>query len=544
MRSALIGMDFIKSFIKKIKLTMIPDKLAMLVLVWNLLLEFSIESYSDYAGYCLNLDCSVHKEILNLFYIQMSGFFIFLMTGLFSVWLVGWKYRLVDIVFTGIIILGVAFLVLATHHIVTSGTNKHNRLETVIVMILYYSITNIGNALVLTSLFQLAIEQIPDASSSQLSSLTSWYIFSGMFGYWFYNIVNAIFRCYLDLHSESAQNYLAYFTLAHGTILTFILASYALIKYKLVDNSPTSNTVSHIYQVVKYAIKHKRPVQRSAMTYWEEEIPRGMDLGKRKYGGPFTSEKVEDVKTFFRLSFLFLIALFYFTSFNLSKYSLHFVDLQTAVYNHSFIFVDIFDNFCTESIMYNVFGNYLLWILIGIVVYEAIKKTLLHYKISDVRWRLKFGIVVTFLAFSVIAIILGIERYSTETYVIYYFWLIAGLCVPIGITTAITFTAGLEFLIAQIPYAMRNFFINVGYNSNFIALHVSRYIYILFNSQCKSRNCPTIYSLASLSVNFVAMLLFWIAITQYRMRSRGQEDEHQQRWVEEVYDRYLEQVDQ
>ena len=544
MKSALIGMDFIKSFIKKIKLTMIPDKLAMLVLVWNLLLELSIESYFDYAGYCLNLDCSVHKEILNLLYIQMGGSFISLMMGLFSVWLVGWKYRLVDIVFTGIIIIGVAFLVLATHHIVTSGTNKYNRLETVIVMIMYYSITNIGNALALTNLFPLAIEQIPDASSSQMSSLTSWYIFSGMCGYWFYNIINANFRCYPASHSESAQKYFPYYTLANGVIIAFILSSFALIKHKLVDNSPTSNTIKHIYQVVKYAIKHRRPVQRSAMTYWEEEIPRGMDLGKRKYGGPFTSEKVEDVKTFFRLSFLFLIALFYFTSFYLSQHSLRFVDLQTAVYNRSFVFVDISDNFCTKSIMYNVFGNYPLWIMIGIVVYEAIKKPLLRYKISDVRWRLKFGIVVAFLAFSVLATILGIERYSTETYVIYFFWLIVGLCIPIGITTAITFTAGLEFLIAQIPYAMRNFFINVGYNSHIIALNLSRYIYIIFNSHCKSRNCPTIYSLASLSLNFVAMLLFWIAITRYRMRSRGQEDEHQQRWVEEVYDRYLEQVDQ
>ena len=40
----------------------------------------------------------------------------------------------------------------------------------------------------------------------------------------------------------------------------------------------------------------------------------------------------------------------------------------------------------------------------------------------------------------------------------------------------------------------------------------------------------------------MAMLLLMIAITKYRMRSRGQEDEHQQRWIEEVYERYLEQV--
>ncbi len=32
----------------------------------------------------------------------------------------------------------------------------------------------------------------------------------------------------------------------------------------------------------------------------------GIDLGKEKYGGPFTYEQVEDVKTFFRLLLLIM----------------------------------------------------------------------------------------------------------------------------------------------------------------------------------------------------------------------------------------------
>uniref|UniRef100_A0A1X7VPM4 Uncharacterized protein n=1 Tax=Amphimedon queenslandica TaxID=400682 RepID=A0A1X7VPM4_AMPQE len=42
-----------------------------------------------------------------------------------------------------------------------------------------------------------------------------------------------------------------------------------------------------------------------ALTYWEEEAPSRLDLGKDKYGGPFTEEEVEDVKTVFRLLLLF-----------------------------------------------------------------------------------------------------------------------------------------------------------------------------------------------------------------------------------------------
>ena len=37
------------------------------------------------------------------------------------------------------------------------------------------------------------------------------------------------------------------------------------------------------------------------MMYWENSLPGHLDLGKEKYGGPFTNEKVENVKTFFSI---------------------------------------------------------------------------------------------------------------------------------------------------------------------------------------------------------------------------------------------------
>ena len=61
------------------------------------------------------------------------------------------------------------------------------------------------------------------------------------------------------------------------------------------------NPYSLVYRTIKFALKHEHPLQRSALTYWEDEIPSRIDLGKSKYGGPFTSEEVENVKTFFQL---------------------------------------------------------------------------------------------------------------------------------------------------------------------------------------------------------------------------------------------------
>ena len=70
--------------------------------------------------------------------------------------------------------------------------------------------------------------------------------------------------------------------------------------------SKNSNPYRLIYLVLKFAKEHKCPVQRSAFTYWENEIPSRINLGKRKYGDPFTTEEIEDVRT---LNFLHLFKL-------------------------------------------------------------------------------------------------------------------------------------------------------------------------------------------------------------------------------------------
>ena len=53
------------------------------------------------------------------------------------------------------------------------------------------------------------------------------------------------------------------------------------------------NPFKNICRVLKYAWKHKVPKHRSTFTYWEEDIPHRIDLGKDKYRGPFTTEEVE-----------------------------------------------------------------------------------------------------------------------------------------------------------------------------------------------------------------------------------------------------------
>ena len=75
----------------------------------------------------------------------------------------------------------------------------------------------------------------------------------------------------------------------------------SLFNHVLIKEPATQNPFKLIYKVLVYAAKHKYPRQRSAFTYCEDDIPSRIDFGKNKYGGPFTTEQVEDVKTILRI---------------------------------------------------------------------------------------------------------------------------------------------------------------------------------------------------------------------------------------------------
>ena len=64
----------------------------------------------------------------------------------------------------------------------------------------------------------------------------------------------------------------------------------------LIFEKCTQNPYKLVYKVVYFAITHKKPIRRSAFTFCENERPSRLDFGKQRYGGPYTTEQVEDVK--------------------------------------------------------------------------------------------------------------------------------------------------------------------------------------------------------------------------------------------------------
>ena len=85
------------------------------------------------------------------------------------------------------------------------------------------------------------------------------------------------------------------------TTILLLTVSLCIICYKKVwflFEPAGVNPYKLVYRVVKFACQHKVPLRRSAFTYCDEESPTRLDVGKHKYGGPFTTKQVEDVKAF------------------------------------------------------------------------------------------------------------------------------------------------------------------------------------------------------------------------------------------------------
>ena len=170
---------------------------------------------------------------------------------------------------------------------------------------------------------QFGMDQLLESSSDKLSSFIHWYYWSSSGGHIILLIITAGIgilhtNCMIPtsnnpLHDLQSQ---FVFSVAILQLTSAVVGLTVLIRYKKKLNieKPGLNPLVLIYKVLKYAWKHTFPENRSAFTYWENDIPPRIDLGKNKYGGPFTTEEVEDIKSFFCI----LLLLFSLLGFHLS----------------------------------------------------------------------------------------------------------------------------------------------------------------------------------------------------------------------------------
>ena len=143
------------------------------------------------------------------------------------------------------------------------------------------------------NIIQFGLDQLYDASTTEIKTFITWHIFT-IFG------CGVILDFALSCVGTKYKTVTLLLVCAHLSVAVILLVCFKDSPW-LIKEPVIQNPFKLIYKVINYAIKNKHPRQRSSFTYCEDDLPSRIDFGKSKYGGPFTTEQVEDVKTFLRL---------------------------------------------------------------------------------------------------------------------------------------------------------------------------------------------------------------------------------------------------
>ena len=161
-----------------------------------------------------------------------------------------------------------------------------------------------GMVFFLCNIIQFGVDQLRD-SPTRYSVLFLYAI------YWCDSISNLLTVCvslpgkniHFNLHTKCIYVDKIKSSLLVTTCGCFVALSILVVfivhkkKHWLLTEHLGGNPYLLTWGVVKFAAQHKKPIRRSAFTYCESAYPSRLDFGKQRYGGPFTTEQVEDVKT-------------------------------------------------------------------------------------------------------------------------------------------------------------------------------------------------------------------------------------------------------
>ena len=322
---------------------------------------------------------------------------------------------------------------------------------------------------------QFGIDQLCDASTTEITAYISWYIWCGYSSEFLVDCTLKVLDC-LHVQTHVLES------LVICVQISAALCSTMLFNHWLVKEPITQNPFKLVYNVVRYAAQHKQPRFRSAFTYCEDELPSRIDFGKSKYGGPFTTEQVEDVKTFFRMlvvgSFVCILLGIAVSVFMLKE------QMSNLLINGHSAIGKLVSRCYSEELTQQVL-NY-SWVII-IPLYEFVFYPLFNRCLAEFSYRIKFtlGIVLhtaVILALMLVIIIMRqtfLEHHgSSQNNVTSECILYKGndaltlnldsrwMAVPnflYSISVTVLGISGLEFGISQAPYSMRGLIMGSAY---------------------------------------------------------------------------------
>ena len=329
----------------------------------------------------------------------------------------------------------------------------------------------------------------------------------------------------------------------------------------------TVNPYKLVYRVTKFARQHKTPLRRSAFTYCEDEIPTGLDLGKEKYGGPFSTEQVEDVKVFYGiLKVLFSFGAVFFLDFAASSvlpfYALHTSYEYDDYFNYSVPDLE-FSGRLPEQILLNCGLLSPLLIAICLPLYLCLLHPFMSRYIPGMLKRMGLGMILnlmsllTSFAMDTAAHMHllgdnGVDMCMFQDLNIFDYRYSGDfpqqsplfLIVPLVLTSLphmLIYTAVFEFICSQSPHSMKGLLIGLLYAIKGLYQLLATLLVVPFAvgytshpSHVGQMSCGFYYYLVNIVIGLIAVLMYMWVAKKYKYRERDEICEVH-RYAEEYY---------
>ena len=396
---------------------------------------------------------------------------------------------------------------------------------------------------------QFGVDQLQDAPSEQSIFYIIWYIWTGFGG----KALAKIPFIFTDkLCGELG------FRLIHGVgallVVTFVLllgvslsASDSNRQWFFNDTAAARNPYKLVYGVLKFAAKHKNPVQRSAFTYCEDELPSRLDLGKAKYGGPFTTEQVEDVKT---LLGILAVLVSFGPVFSLDA-------AVTALYRATFSLQ--YYGACSDP---NSESSYYIaaisragalvpvFIVVLIPLYLFLVRPIFHKFIPGALKRMGLGAIILTLSIVCHLLIDVFGHMPNDCFLHgrslgeYRSRVVVNSVLFPNFLNAVSYTLILsgsyEFICCQSPHTMKGLLIGTFFAiKGFFNLFGALLTFLPFTKWSPGSSFPTcgfLYYLINVVVGVAGLIVYTIVARRYKYRQRDEPD-YVYRYAEEYYDR-------
>ena len=393
-----------------------------------------------------------------------------------------------------------------------------------------------GLMLRLANMIQFGIDQLPFAPSEQLSSFVYW-------NFWPYYLSCAIILFILSVVTTLVvQNANLYITsILFGSSFIAIAVGFLSVccfkHYLVIEPAQHNNPVKLIWRVVRYAWKNKEPLKPSAFTYGEPP-PSRLDLAKERYGGPFTTGQVEDVKSFLYILSVLLTAYgITFSGFSSNLSNQYLAVLNLGINKTAATFTEKMILQFPLTIPFFVFAMYILTFQLLIVPFFSrfIPSMLKRIWIGLVGVLLQL-VITTAIAYIVNRditrsfdniVCLDVTGHNTSNYdagmeifTLPYLILILPQFLS-GVNSVVIAVTGFEFILAQGPRNMQGLLIGLW------LMEANIYIYININrSFCHWEYYAIVTTLALISV-----IIYTIAAYKYKYRQRNEQSDVNERII-------------